>query len=64
MAEVYQIACCQVEGQGALNFDTAFLQIFNANGDICERTYCYKVLFYVTNKFLCCGIYIHEVYLD
>ena len=33
-------------------FDIAFYKILNAIGDICERTCCRKVLFYVSNKFL------------
>ena len=33
-------------------FDTALYKILNATGEICERTCCDKVLFYVANKFL------------
>ena len=32
-------------------FNTTFYKIFNAIGDVCERT-CHKVQFYVANKFL------------
>ena len=33
-------------------FDTAFNNIFNAIGDISDRTCCHKVLVYLANKFL------------
>ena len=51
---VPQIACCWVEGRGepTVTFDTAFCKLLNAIGDICERTCCHKVLFYMANKFL------------
>ena len=49
---LYQIACCQVEGQGAHNFCTEYYKLLNAIGDIiCEKT-CHKVLFCVANTFL------------
>ena len=32
--------------------DTAFCKIVNSIGDICERTYCDKVNFYIVNKIL------------
>ena len=36
----------------ATTFDTEFYKILNVIGDICERTCCNKVLFYVGNNFL------------
>ena len=32
--------------------DTAFYKILNVIDDICERTCCHKLLFYVANNFL------------
>ena len=33
--------------------DSDFHKIWNVIGDICDRMYCHKGLFYVANKFLC-----------
>ena len=33
-------------------YKTFLYKLLNAIGDICERTWCHKVLFYVASKFL------------